>query len=158
MIEADALKQLEGFIVRAKSATYAGNGEFARSCRPGSHDLKFSDGEWSYLDSYFGGRDFIGEEVVLFRKKPVWAMNYYGSILIAELITPDQAGKVIKASLSSLYKEKQFLGGYAHEEGDFVYTDANAGDLTHFTGTEKIICNDQVTYELVYHGGMIKDD
>jgi hypothetical protein len=158
VINAGEQQGLEDFIVRAKAATYAGNGKFARSCRPGSHDLKFSDGEWSYLDSYFGGRDFIGEEVVLFRKKPVWAMNYYGSILIAALITPEQAGKVIKASLSSLYKEKRFLGGYKHEEGDFVYIDANAGDLTHFTGTEQIIYNDQLAYELVYHGGMIKDD
>jgi hypothetical protein len=158
LIKASELEQLEDFIIRAKAATYAGNGEFTRSCRTGSHDLQFADGEWSYLDSYFGGRDFIGEEVVFFRVKPVWAMNYYGSILIAQLITPDQAGKVIKASLSSLYKEKRFLGGFKHEEGDLIYLDANAGDLTHFTGTEKIICDDQVAYELVYHGGMIKDD
>ena len=50
------------FIVRAKASTYVGNGQPAPSCRPASHDLKFTDVEWSYLDSYFGGRDFIGED------------------------------------------------------------------------------------------------
>jgi len=65
MSDAPFLDALQAFIVRAKSATYGGNGGFAQSCRPGSHDLKFSEGAWTYLDGYFGGRDFIGEEVVI---------------------------------------------------------------------------------------------
>jgi len=62
----EALTRLNAFIVRAKSVTYVGNGQPVSACRPGSHDLEFTDGDWSYLDSYFGGRDFIGEEVVYF--------------------------------------------------------------------------------------------
>src|SRR5512134_830399 len=103
------IDKLNTFIVRAKAATYIGDGEKATPCRLGSHDLRFADGEWAYLDSYFGGTDFIGEEVVYFAEKPVWAMNYYGRILREDLITAAQAGQMIKASLSLMYKEGRFL-------------------------------------------------
>ena len=158
MIDAPFLEALHSFIVRAKSAAYAGDGGFTQSCRLGSHDLKFSDGIWSYLDSYFGGRDFLGEEVVFAEGRAIWAMNYYGSILLPELITPEKTGKIIKISLSLLYKENRFLGGFSHTEGQYAYLDTNSGELTHFNGKETILRGNQAAYELVYHGGLIKND
>ena len=152
------LENLNAFIVRAKAATYVGDGQHAPSCRPASHDLQFSDGDWSYLDSYFGGRDFIGQEVVYHAGKPVWAMNYYGWILRDDLITPAQAGGVIKASLSSMYAEGRFLGGFEYRHEGFVYTDSSEGDTSCFHGRETIACEGEITYELVYHGGLIKND
>ncbi len=58
---------LNAVIVRAKSASYVGGGAKAASSRPGSHDLAWSDGDWRYLDSYFGGTDFLGQEALWFR-------------------------------------------------------------------------------------------
>jgi hypothetical protein len=55
------ITQLNQFIVRAKAASYVGSGKESASCRPGSHDLRFGDGSFLYLDSYFGAADFIGE-------------------------------------------------------------------------------------------------
>ena len=46
---------------------------------------KAVDGPFAYLDSYFGGTDFIGQEVVYFEGQPTWAMNYYGYIVRAFL-------------------------------------------------------------------------
>jgi len=143
--------------VRAKAATYVGGGAKIPSCRPATHDLQFVDGVWAYLDSYFGGTDFIGEEAVWYTGKPIWAMNYYGYILKPELITPAQAGHMIKASLSRMYTENRFLGGYHDSEGDFTYIDTSVGEFTHFTGREWILRNGEKAYELVYHGGLIKD-
>lgn len=82
-----SLKDLDQFIVQAKAATYVGNGNKTISCRIGSHDLKFQKGPFSYLDSYFGGTDFIGQEVVYYEETPVWAMNYYGRIVYPSYIT-----------------------------------------------------------------------
>ena len=152
-----SLTELHAFIVHAKAATYVGGGEKIQSCRPGSHDLKFVDGNWTYLDSYFGGTDFIGEETVWFAGNPVWAMNYFGAILKAKLITPAQAGHMIKASLSRMYTEGRFLGGYQYSEDDFTYFDTSEGEFTHFTGREWIERECVKAYELVYHGGLIKD-
>ncbi len=151
-------KDLNAFIVHAKAATYVGGGGPIPSCRPGSHDLKYAEGEWAYLDSYFGGRDFIGQEVVYFQGKAVWAMNYYGRILRADLITPEQAGHMIKASLSRMYTEDRFLGDYKYMEADFTYVDTSDGDVTNFHGRETISRNGVLAYGLTYHGGLIKDE
>jgi hypothetical protein len=152
----EMIAPLNDFIVKAKAATYVGSGRESASCRPGSHDLQFRDGPFLYLDSYFGGADFIGEEVVYFEEKPVWAMNYYGRILVPEKITGTETGQVIKKSLSLLYRENRFLGGFEYADGRDVYFDINEGDVTSFTGKEWIERDGVRVYELVYHGGLIK--
>jgi len=152
-----SLTELHSFIVRAKAATYVGGGAKVSPCRPASHDLQFADGDWSYLDSYFGGTDFIGEEAVWHLQQPVWVMNYYGYILKPELITPAQAGQMIKASLSRMYTEGRFLGGFQYGEGDFTYFDTSEGEFTRFTGREWIQRDGMKVYELVYHGGLVKE-
>jgi len=150
------LEALHTFILTAKAATYVGDGQSAPSCRKKSHDLKFSQGAFQYLDSYFGGEDFIGEEVVYLQNEPVWGMNYYGAILRSDLITGEQAGAMIKASLSKLYAQGKFLGGWEHAEGDLIYHDTSTGDLAHFTGYEWIERDAVKVYELFYHGGLIR--
>jgi len=157
-MDTEFLQNLNAFIVAAKAATYVGDGQRTSSSRLGSHDLKFSQGDWSYLDSYFGGRDFIGEEVVHFTEKPVWAMNYYGHILRPDLILPVQAGQVIKASLSRLYTEGRFLGGFQYPHEEFNYIDTNEGDVSSFRGREFISRGNATVYELFYHGGLILED
>lgn len=151
------LTGLNAFIVRAKAATYVGSGEHVSPCRLGSHDLRFIDDQWAYHDSYFGGSDFIGEEVVYFADQPIWAMNYYGRILRDDLINAEQAGHMIKASLSRMYKEGRFLDGFEYSEDDFTYVDSSEGDAKNFHGREFIRRGDEVAYELVYHGGLIKN-
>ena len=151
------INTLNDFIVRAKAATYVGDGEQVPPCRIGSHDLRFIDGEWSYHDSYFGGADFIGEEVVYLAERPVWAMNYYGRILRDDLLTGAEAGQMIKASLSRMYQEGRFLGGFVHRENDLTYIDASEGSAEYFHGREVIRRGQEIAYELLYHGGMIRE-
>ncbi len=151
------LDQLNAFIVRAKAATYVGGGAKSLSRRPGSHDLEFREGAFAYLDSYLGGSVFIGQEVVYFDNQPVWAMNYYGRILEPDLITAAEAGQMIQASLSKLYTQGRFLGGFEHTLGVDAYVDTNEGNVTSFTGKEWITRGNTKVYELVYHGGLIKD-
>ena len=148
---------LEEFIVRAKANTYVGGGERCAASRPSSHDLQFTEGSFSYLDSYFGGTDFIGQEVVYFGGKPVWAMNYYGRIFDSGLIDAQTAGRIIKESLSKRYLEGRFLGGFENETSMGVYFDTNEGDVLSFRGLEWITVQEQKVYDLVYHGGMVKE-
>jgi hypothetical protein len=148
---------LEKFIVQAKAATYVGNGMKSLSHRPASHDLEYHEGQFDYIDSYFGGSDFIGEEVVYYRQQPVWAMNYYGRIIEPSRITAAEAGQVIKESLSRMYQTGRFLGGWVHNTAYGTYTDTNQGDFTSFTGKEWITRDGLMVYELHYHGGLIKE-
>ena len=152
-----SLEQLDAFIVRAKAATYVGGGARSLSYRPGSHDLQFHEGAYSYLDSYFGGSDFLGQEVVYYEGEPVWVMNYYGRILEPARITAAEAGQMIQESLARMYEEGRFLGGFEHSIGNSTYVDTSEGDVAAFTGKEWIARDGIRVYELVYHGGLVKE-
>ena len=156
MIDLD-IDDLHRFVVRAKAATYAGDGPSAESCRPGSRDLAYRDGRFAYLDSYFGGTDFIGQETVWLDGRAVWAMNYYGYILDEGKIAASEAGRVIKESLTLLYRHGRFLGGFENETALGLYVDENEGDVSHFRGMERIERKGEKVYELLYHGGLIRD-
>ncbi len=147
---------LEPFVVRAKAATYVGGGHTAAPSRTGSHDLCCDDGPWRYCDSYFGGTDFIGQEVVWHCDQPVWAMNYDGRILRNDLIDGAHAAEVIRAALSALYAEGRFLGGFEMWHGDFHYADETIGAVGSFSGVEWIITQGILVYRLDYHGGLIR--
>lgn len=150
------IQLLTGVIVKAKAATYVGGGDKARSSRMGSHDLTWADGDWRYLDSYFGGTDFIGQEVIWFRQQPVWAMNYHGYIRHPQLIDGHRAGATIKAALSSMYRQGRFLGGFEWSGEHGKYTDENVGGAAHFRGHEAIWVEGREAYALDYHGGLLK--
>ncbi len=150
------LQALHAFILAAKAASYVGDGLPALPCREKSHDLAFSRGVFQYLDSYFGGEDFIGQEVVYAHNEPVWGMNYYGVILKPDSISGAEAGAMIKASLSKMYAVGRFLGGWDHAQDDLVYHDTSEGEWDHFTGYEWIERDGLKVYELCYHGGLIR--
>ena len=152
-----SLDALHVFIVRAKAATYVGSGQKLLPYRLGSHDLQFLDDDWAYHDSYLGESDFIGEEIVYYQHRVVWGMNYFGYILQPDRITSAQAGTVIKVSLTRLYQEDRFLGGFEHIVDDLRYVDTNEGDFQLFYGKEWIEREGQIVYELLYHGGLVKN-
>jgi hypothetical protein len=155
-VERVDLAVLERFIVRAKAATYVGNGTGLLPYRLDSHDLQFADGAWTYHDSYFGGTDFAGQETVYVERTAVWVMNYFGRILEPGLIDGETAGQVIKESLTAMYREGRFLGGYRHETGAYTYHDSSTGSVAWFAGREWIERDGVMVYELVYHGGLVR--
>jgi hypothetical protein len=150
------LEQLHAFIVRAKAEAYVGGGKKSLAYRPDSHDLQVSESEFAYLDSYFGGTDFLGQEVVYWQGRAVWVMNYYGHILEPVSIGAADAGGIIQESLSNLYQERRFLGGFRHQTRTGLYIDTNEGDVKSFKGLEWIEKREVRVYELLYHGGLVK--
>ena len=151
-----AQDELEAFIVEAKAASYVGGGRPLASTRSGSHDVGWARDSWRYLDSYFGGSDFSGQEVVWLDDQPVWAMSYHGFILDGRLIDASRAGAVIKDALSQLYQsEGRFLGGYRHVHAFGTYVDENEGAVDRFRGNERIEVGGRTAYALFYHGGRI---
>lgn len=147
---------LHDFIVRAKAYAYVGGAAPSLAYRPNSHDIQYHEADFAYMDSYFGGTDFLGQEVVYFHATPVWAMNYYGKILRPDLYSGAQAGQVIKESLSLLYQNGRFLGPFTHKTANGIYHDTNEGDVFSFTGYEWIELAGEKVYDLHYHGGLVK--
>ncbi|HWV20370.1 MAG TPA: DUF5680 domain-containing protein [Devosia sp.] len=149
-------EELNAVIVKAKTATYVGGGGKAPACRTGSHDLAWSEGEWRYLDSYFGGTDFLGQEVVWRGSEPVWAMNYYGYVLRPDLIDALGAGETIKGALTAMYGEGRFLGGFDWTGPHGRYLDRSEGGVGQFRGREVILVGGVEAYGLDYFGGLVK--
>jgi hypothetical protein len=156
-MESFTQETLEQFIVRAKQSTYVGGSRKLLPYRLGSKDLQFTEGEWAYHDSYLGESDFIGQEIVYYQRKPVWGMNYFGVIIRPDKIISSQAGQMIMKSLSRMYIEGRFLGGFEYQEGSLRYVDQNTGDVRSFQGREYIALADEAVYELLYHGGLLQD-
>ena len=151
-------QEIKKFLVVAKRATYAnGMAKKVESLRPGSHDYHFKQGEFIYHDTYFGGKKFIGEEVVYKNNQPIWAMNYHGQALDKNLseASVDQAlrpalMKVGEGDILPLRGPKEFING------DWRYTFEVNGKINDFVGTEKIFFRGRVVYRLYCHGGEIK--
>jgi hypothetical protein len=150
------IDELNATIVAAKAATYVGGGRKVPASRQGAHDLSWESGDWRYLDSYFGGTDFLGQEVVWHLGQPVWSMSYYGYIRRQDLINGERAGATIKAALSAMYAEGRFLGGFDWSGPHGRYLDRSDGNAAQFRGRETILVDGIEAYALDYFGGLVK--
>lgn len=51
------------------------------STRYDSHEFSYSNGSYTYHDTYVGGERFAGEEAIWYKGKSQYAMNYMGRVL-----------------------------------------------------------------------------
>lgn len=59
------MEALESFIIEAKAVTYvSGKVPAPSASRTGAKNIPYERGRFRYLDSHFGGTDFLGQEVV----------------------------------------------------------------------------------------------
>jgi hypothetical protein len=151
------VEALEDFIIEAKAVTYMGGKHpLTAPTRPAAKDIAYDKGRFRYLDSHFGGTDFLGQEVVWQDDVPVWAMNYYGRIIDPARFDGERAGIVIKQALTALYQERRFLGDFTYQHTLGEYIDQSMGDYRSFLGVERILVEDRLVYQLDYQGGLIK--
>ena len=149
--------KLEEFLKEAHRATYANkNAEKVEALRPGSHDYHFEQGEFTYHDTYFGGRDFMGEEIVYQSGKPVWGMNYHGYVLKDEISTEDATKILRPALIQDVGDMLPVRGPREYAEGDSQYANKQEGTLERFSGIEEIFLSDKPVYRCLYHGGGIQ--
>ena len=123
-----------------------------------SKDYEYKKGNMLYHDTYFGGTNFIGEEVVYIDNKIYWAMNYYG-VTLDENLGEEAMDNALRPALMQVGVSENIIpvrGPREYKTGDFKYTFEVSGDLTNFSGIETIYKNDKKIYELKCNGGLIK--
>lgn len=152
-------KDFIDFLIRAKKATYASQGDEA-SVTPllqGSRQLEFQEGEFLYRDIYFGMSYFIGQETVYYQGNPIWSMSYSGGVdqeYGIELVK--QVYAFLRKAMRNVSSNNPYRGPKEFTEGDYIYSDSNEGGLDQFVGKETIsYCNKNV-YTLNYSGGFIR--
>ena len=151
MSEVYELKELIKFLIKAKQKTYAGKGAETTSCRPESHDMVYSEGDYMYYDTFLGGGKFVGEEALWIKNTPYWSMNYAGRVTGENF-----SGDFLKEALLLVPFEKPFRGPEHYKNGDYTYDCTVNGDFSWFQGYETICYQGKQIYECYFHGSVIE--
>jgi len=150
------ITKLTSFLNEANKHTYASkDAAKAASLRPSSQDYHYEKGNLAYHDTYFGARDFIGEEVVYKDEIPVWALNYYGFVLTSDVSEKDVYAVLRRALMQEYDDIIPVRGPRDYRDGEYAYTNTAEGDLGRFFGTEEIYQKGDAVYRCLYHGGFI---
>lgn len=150
---------LENFLIEAKKQTYANkNVHKIESSRLKSKDYEYKKNNMIYHDTYFGEKNFIGEEVVYINNKAYWAMNYYG-ITLDEFLAEEIFDKVLRPALMKVGEDDSVIpvrGPKRFVYNEYKYFFDVTGDIDSFNGVETIYKNDVKVFELKCTGGIIK--
>lgn len=150
---------IEDFLIEAKKQTYANeNVEKVLSARKNSKDYEYKRDNMVYHDTYFGGTNFIGEEVVYVDDKTYWAMNYYG-VTLDETLGEEAMDNALRPALMNVGVDKDVIPVRGPKEminGEYKYSFEVIGDINYFSGIEIIYKNNKKIYELKCHGGLVK--
>ena len=151
------LKQLVNFLNEANKSTYANkDAPKASPSRLKSEDYHFEKDSLIYHDTYFGSRDFVGEEVVYKDNEPVWGLNYYGFILSETTNEKELYGFLREALMQEYSDIIPVRGPKNYQNNDWEYNNSADGELNRFTGTEEIYRAGVLVYKCHYHGGFIE--
>ena len=148
---ADINEDIKAFLCRAKRNGYAAHAPQQPSSRPASHDLRYEEGEYLYIDTYLGGERFSGEEAVWLSGRPVWAMNYTGRVLGKNF-----TGKFLKEALMLVREDFPYRGPLVYSNGEHCYHCTVNGNFEWFRGYEEIFLGGGKTYECYFHGGAVR--
>ncbi len=151
----DRREELVDFIMRAKSATWNGDGIASLSYPPGLRDLQYDEPRLAHLDSYFGDTNFLGQEVVWHEGKAIWVMNYHGQIIRPETYGGARAGTTSQVGRQRVYDQGTFLGEHKFELEHSTFHMTTTGDLAAFSGSEWHEIDGDTVYRFDFHGGIV---
>lgn len=117
----------------------------------GYENFTYSNGSYTYHDTYVGGEQFAGEEAIWYEGKSQYAMNYAGRVLDQKF-----SGDFLKEALRQADKKMPFRGPEYYQSGQYIYKCNVVGDFCWFQGYEEIYCDNEKVYECYFHGGVTK--
>jgi len=152
-----ALDDLFEFVDLAGKSTYAsGKPPRNTSERKDFIEFEFSQGDWSYLDSFTGHTKSAGQEVVRYHDEIVWTNSYCGGMTSGNEQLAKQTFTFLKTALSQNDESVQSLRGPTYySEGDWEYRYNQEGVLSNFSGYEEILYKGKVVFFHRAIGGTI---
>lgn len=150
---------LAGFLLRAKRATYAAQGDDATvtPLLPGSRQLEYREGDLFYRDIYVGLAAFAGLETVYRASVVHWSMAYAGGVLAGASDTQTrQVYAFLREALERGTADAPFRGPARHEKFGYEYVNECRGGVEEFSGAGLIRRDGAVVYQLTYAGGRVR--
>ena len=148
-------EKLLQFIAYAKKKGYADLNSVWEKTVDGGETCTIKQGDFTYMDTYFGGEVDAGQERVLDNGKVVWVMAYRGGSLNPGL--SDEAFSFLKKCIANIPSEFPARGPRKFAEGDWEYENIWKGDIEGFTGEENIYHKGRKVCFRNYLGGLIKN-
>ena len=146
----DDIISLIDFRLEANVNTYAAYMNETDPTRLDSHDFAYSNGSYTYHDTYVGGEKFAGEEAIWHNGKIRYAMNYLGRVIDERF-----SGDFLKEALRKADRNMPYRGPEYYQSGEYTYKCNVTGDISWFQGFEEIYCNTVKVYECYFHGGLM---
>lgn len=146
-------KDLEKFLLTARSKTYAAAQGKSEGMLPGSVQYEHSQGDFMYRDIYYIGNSiFPGLETVYLKDKPVWSMSYFGDF---SGMSEEQIDSMLRKALIDNQKKTRMYNQVNKAYGDFTYICDGSGSIDELSGTEEIYAKSKKIYFFCYAGGFI---
>ncbi len=147
--------ELEKFLLRARTKTYAAAEGKLEPLLPGSvqYEYKDEEGAFSYRDIYYIGNGiFPGLETVFYKGKPAWSMSYFGDF---SKMTEEQTDKMLRLALTELWETTRIYNRVEKDYPAFKYICNGSGTIDQLEGTEEIYAGNDRLYFFYYAGGFI---
>jgi len=144
---------IEKFLLKANKPHADGMAE-TRKEKNGSRTITFTDGDFSMEDNFFGGEPYGGQQVVFYRKEPVWICVYYGRVLETSL-SPDVVYDFLREALQYPDIDKPQRGPESYKKDNLEYRNRQEGDLDDYFGRESILEDGEEIYWAKFMGGLV---
>ena len=151
-------KKLFDFIQKAGRSTYATSGADSTSYEEGGFKtLRYTEGDYEYIDTYTGFFRSRGQEIVRLKGQPVWIASYGGGMVEENFdFAMETFGFLKKAFLTDEPQFQTFRGPQSLKEGDWEYKYKQDGDIQEFSGYEEIYFKGKLVFYHRMIGGIIK--
>lgn len=146
--------KLQEFLVKAHQATYA-SGEKAKANANGADQFNYADGDFEYIDTYYGGEDFIGTEVIKEKGVPVWGMSYYGFIM-SDRVSSEEVFKFLQKMLAKTKPGMLVRGPQSFKQKEWSYRYSYKGSFSNFTAHEVVKYKGKKIHQARFNGGRVK--
>lgn len=148
-------EELITFLLKANKSGYADANTQIKEQPDGAHEIIIEKDGWLFIDYWFGGDPFSGQESISKDGKALWAMQYRGQVGEG---FEDRSGEVfsfLKQALSRCSPEEPVRGPNKYIEGEWRYENKWSHDLNEFNGIENIYYQGKLAHTCSYMGGTV---
>ena len=148
-------EELIAFLLEANRVGYADVTTTVTDQPNGAHEIVVKKDGWLFVDYWFGGDPFSGQESITKDGKAIWAMQYRGRVGEGFEDRADEVFGFLKQALGKCTPEEPLRGPSKHEDKNWRYENSWSHDLSEFEGGEKIYYQDKLAHVCKYMGGVV---
>jgi hypothetical protein len=148
-------EELIAFLLEANKAGFADADVKIQDQPDGAHEIIMKNDGWLFIDYWFGGDPFSGQESITKDGKAIWVMQYRGRVGDGFEDRINEVFGFLKQALARCSPEEPVRGPREYTDGDWRYENTWSHDLSEFEGIEKIYYQGKLAHVCKYMGGIV---